>query len=226
MLRLEGGGADCLIFLPGFMASPRSYTGLLAPLAGHGITVLVPQFYGRGFGALRGAADVRQEAAAAAELVRQQASGRVVLGGHSRGGQAAWLAAGLLTDEGLSVGLALVDPVDGRSRRPRAPVATARPAQFACRSLILGAGIAGPCAPDGVNHEQFARATPGAAHIVVTGLGHADVLSGGSRILGRRLCHGGRNPDAGRWIASQLLAGFVRGWVPTVGRHEGFQRVR
>lgn len=84
-----------LVFLPGFMSSAKSYTALLAPLVDAGVAVEVPQLYPRGLGALRGKHSVRQEAADAATLVREL-SGPVFLAGHSRGGQAAWLAAGEL----------------------------------------------------------------------------------------------------------------------------------
>lgn len=154
-----------------------------------------------------------QEAAAAADLVRSTAAQRrtasVVLGGHSRGGQAAWRAAALMARDGLPAGVVLVDPVDGEGRAPTGPVTTASPAGFGCPVLIIGAGIAGRCAPDGVNHRAFASAAPQARHVVVRSLGHADVLQGAARSMGRRLCPGRDNPDVGRAACSALVTTFV-----------------
>jgi pimeloyl-ACP methyl ester carboxylesterase len=210
-----------LVFLPGFMTSPTSYAALLEPLSAHGIEVIAPRLYPRGLGALRGKHTVRQEAADTAALVGEL-PGRVFLAGHSRGGQAAWLAAGEAPIEGLL----LLDPVDGQGRRPRTSLSTRVSSPFRGPAWILGAGIGGPCAPVGANHEQFARATPGAVHLVVHDLGHADMLAGRARSLGRRLCGGGKDPDAARELCTRLLADFVSGEVPGPGEHEGFRRIR
>lgn len=203
MLRLDGG-PDTLIFLPGFMTAPGAYRQLLEPVAAAGLTVLVPQLYPRGVRALLGGYSVVDEAAAAARLVGEQ-SGRVLLAGHSRGGQAAWRAAGLVA----VAGLCLVDPVDGQGRAPQAPTATAEPARFNCPTLIIGAGHGGKCAPAAVNFEHFAEATPFADVVVVEAMGHADMLSGRARDLGRRLCGGGPDPDAYRGECSQRMIDFL-----------------
>ena len=223
MLRLDGTGDSSLVFLPGFMTAPGAYRRLLEPVAFAGVTVLVPELYRRGVAALRGRVSIRSEAQAAADLAGAL-PGRVFLGGHSRGGQAAWLAAGMLAER--AAGVCLVDPVDGHARRPDGPSSTRHPAAFTCPALVIGAGHGGPCAPVAVNHEQFARATPKAAHVVVDDLGHADMLDGRSRFLGRWLCGGGRDPDAARMVCSQLLVDLVTGRLPEVGEHPGFRRSR
>ena len=41
---------------------------------------------------------------------------------------------------------------------------------------------------------------------MVTDLGHADILEGRARSLGRRLCGGGRDPDRARDAVTALLA--------------------
>jgi len=218
--RREPGGDRTLLFLPGFMIAASSYTALQEPL---GVSLVVPQLYPRGLAALRGKHSVTAEAAAVAALVAD-IPGRVFLAGHSRGGQAAWLAAGALG--GHVAGLCLVDPVDGQGRRPVRDLSTRRGTEYAGSTWIIGAGVAGPCAPVGANHEQFARATPQAVQLVVPDLGHADILQGRARGLGRRLCGGGRNPDAARALCTGLLAALMAGEVPDVGEHPGFRRVR
>ncbi len=215
MLVLAGSGDQVLVFLPGFLSAASSYRALLEPVAAAGTTVLVPQLYRRGIGALAGRVPVSAEASAAADLVRatadQRGTSSVFLAGHSRGGQAAWRAAGLLAAEGRPAGLVLFDPVDGEGRRPSAPAATAAPAAFACPTLVIGAGLGGRCAPEPVNHRAFATATPHARYVVVRGFGHADVLEGRARLLGRRLCGGADDPDPGRDACSSLLTAFLAG---------------
>ena len=210
-------GGFVVVFLPGFMSAASSYRALLEPLSEQGISVLVPQLYRRGLAALSGRATVLDEAVAAAALVRRTAvehpHAAVVLGGQSRGGQAAWRAANLLATEQpgefgrvLPEALVLIDPVDGEGRDSSRPSATVSPAAFTGRTLVIGAGIGGRCAPDPVNPRQFAAATPQARHDVVTDLGHADILEGRARSLGRRLCGGGRDPDRARDAVTALLA--------------------
>ncbi len=213
---LEGAGDSLLVFLPGFLNSPSAYADLLAPLSACGTTVVVEQLYARGPAVLTGRFTVRDEAAAAVAVVRRETAARrprtVVLAGHSRGGQAAFLAAGELAMAGdLLTAVALVDPVDGEGRAPTAPVSTVGGARFGCRSLVVGAALGGRCAPVPVNHAVFAAAIPQARHAVVRELGHADMLGGRSRTFGRRLCGGADDPDPGRALCTQLLAALVDG---------------
>jgi pimeloyl-ACP methyl ester carboxylesterase len=213
-LVLDGGGDALLVLLPGFLNTPAAYADLLAPLTAHGTTVVVEQLYARGPAALTGRFTVRAEALAAAEVVRRETRIRsprtVVLAGHSRGGQAAFLAAGELARTGDRLdALGLVDPVDGEGRAPTVPVSTAGGAAFDCRTLVIGAALGGRCAPEPVNHEVFAAAIPQARHVVVGELGHADMLGGRSRAFGRRLCGGAADPDPGRALCTALLAALV-----------------
>ena len=218
VLRLDPAtpGERTLVFLPGFMTAADSYRALLEPLTLQGISVVVPQLYRRGIGALTGRATVEQEAADAADLVRDLAPrGPVWLGGHSRGGQAAFRAANLLATDraaaGILRGLVLVDPVDGSGRAPTARTATAAPALFSIPCLIVGAGLGGRCAPEPVNHRAFADAVPSARHVVVTRLGHGDVLDDRPRARARRLCGGADDPDPGRCAVTALVIAAVLG---------------
>jgi pimeloyl-ACP methyl ester carboxylesterase len=213
-LVLEGGGDALLVLLPGFLNTPAAYADLLAPLPAQGTTVVVEQLYARGPAALTGRFTVRDEARAAAEVVRRETRARaprtVVLAGHSRGGQAAFLAADLLAEAGDQLdAVGLVDPVDGEGRAPSAPVSTVGGARFGCRAIVLGAALGGRCAPEPVNHEVFAAAIPQARHVVVRELGHTDMLGGRSRTFGRRLCGGADDPDPGRALCTQLLGALV-----------------
>lgn len=226
VLTVPGTGPGVLVLLPGFMIAPAGYAVLARALAGSGPTVMVPELYRRGIGALAGRVDVTEEAVRAADLVRDIARDhpgeRVHLAGHSRGGQAAWRATGVLAGgtgrrSGAGSGpasLMLVDPVDGAGRNPTAPTSTTVPVTWTVPTLVLGAGVEGRCAPVAVNHRQFARADPASRHVVVTGLGHADLLDGRSRSFGRRLCGGGPDPDAARGV----LVAMLQAWIGAVSR--------
>ncbi|WP_420121848.1 chlorophyllase/cutinase-like alpha/beta fold protein [Nakamurella sp.] len=221
MLTVAGAwaGSGVIVLLPGFMIAPAGYEALARSLAGAGPTVVVPQLYRRGIGALAGRVDIADEAVRAADLVRatvrDHPGSPLHLAGHSRGGQAAWRATGLLAAAGCGpASLVVIDPVDGAGRNPTVPTSTAMPVSWAVPTLVLGAGVEGRCAPAPVNHRQFARAAPAARHLVVEGLGHADLLDGRSRSFGRRLCGGGPDPDAARGV----LAAVLLAWIEAVGR--------
>ena len=227
------------------MTAPSSFRALLTPLQDAGLEVVVPRLYRRGWRALSGGFSPVDEAVRARELVTSLRTTRtsvpIWLGGHSRGGQAAWRCAEMLATRDLGTsalfppadrgeparacdsgdlvspaqdtptlaGLILVDPVDGAGRRPSGPDACARPASFDLPTLIIGAGRGGSCAPTAVNHEVFAAAAPTASHVVVTQLGHADVLSGPALRVGRALCGGGPDPVAARLRVSALMLAAI-----------------
>jgi pimeloyl-ACP methyl ester carboxylesterase len=207
------GDERVAVFLHGFMTAPESYRAMLAPLTAAGWRVVTPSLYPRGIAALSGRHPVEREAADAADLVRSLVADggvRLVLAGHSRGGQAAWRAANLLAADVLLDALVLLDPVDGGGRAPQVPAATTDPVAFTCPTLVVGAGLGGRCVPESVNHEVFAAASPAARHVVVPLLGHADILEGRARSFGRRLCGGAPDPDEGRSAVSSLLVSFAR----------------
>lgn len=206
-------GDRALVLLPGFLSTSAAYSALVAPLREAGYAVEVPALAPGRLALLTGRYTVEDEAVDAAALVRGlvESGQRVLLAGHSRGGQAAFLAAGLLATAGDQVdAVALIDPVDGEGRAPTAPTSTAGgAAAFSRRALVLGAALGGRCAPDPVNHTVFAAAIPQARHVVVRELGHTDMLGGRSRTFGRRLCGGAPDPDPGRAACTELLAALV-----------------
>ena len=143
------GGERVLVLLPGFVTPARSYTGLVSPLvvSDPGLRVVVPQLYRIGPGVLTGRYSVAQEALDAADLVTDLARSGVPvwLAGHSRGGQAAWLAAEALEGHARPAGLVLIDPVDHAGPRST----TARPPRFSMECLVIGAGSRLPVRPSG-----------------------------------------------------------------------------
>lgn len=211
-----------LVLLPGFLSSPRSYAALIAPLVERGVDVVVPSLAPSRWALLTGRYAVEQEGADAAKLVRRMVDeGRsVVLAGHSRGGQAALRAARILVADPHAAerlaALVLVDPVDGGGRRPTGRTTTAFRTTLGVPATVVGAGHGGPCAPQPVNHVVFADAVPDARHVVVEGMGHADLLAGPERGLGRRLCGGAADPDPARALVGALLLEAVEGRDPAM----------
>jgi pimeloyl-ACP methyl ester carboxylesterase len=222
------GGDRVLVLLPGFIAPAHAYAGLVDSLveSDPGLRVRVPQLYDISPGVLAGRYSVTQEAQQAADVVARLARPGVPvwLAGHSRGGQAAWLAAEDLEERSPVAGLVLIDPVDSAGTRS----VTARPPRFATECLVIGAGVGSRCAPAGRNHERFAAAAPRRIHATVRGCGHADMLTGRSLRFGRTLCSGGPDPRRARATVTALIAAHLRGELAphlVVGRSVGRPRL-
>ena len=205
---LGAEASDCLLFVPGFMTSVEAYRGLLEPLVGPHLQVGILGFVPPGLRALLGRVSPQREAeqvaAVAAERLGRGQS--VWLGGHSRGGQVAWLAAELVEPAGLLV----VDPVDGQGPRS-GPDVTLRPPTFGVSPVVIALGEPGRCAPAALGPRRFAAADPRAELVVVDGAGHADILSGSSAGRGRRLCPGSGDPEAIRSRVTDLLRARLPG---------------
>lgn len=204
-----------VVFFHGFMTSPSSYRTVLTMLATEAL-VAAPRMYRPGPAVLAGRPSVVQEAEAAVgiveQLVAEHRPGELWLGGHSRGGQVAWLVAEHVGPSGVIV----IDPVDGVGRNPTGLHAAARPATFTARTLVIGAGRGGRCAPDAMNHEHFAAAAPsGSVHLVIATMGHGDLLDDRAAGLARRMCGGSEHPDLDRRTVGLLAAGFLHGALPT-----------
>lgn len=204
-----------VVFFHGFMTTPTSYRTVLGALADERTVVVAPRMYRPGPAVLAGHPTATQEAAAGVSVVDEvrQSYGpeELWLAGHSRGGQVAWIVAGDAAPDGVIV----VDPVDGGGRKATRLNATAEPAKFASRTLVIGAGSGGRCAPDPVNHRHFAAAAPpGATHVVVDDMGHADLLDDRPRRAARLLCPGHIHPDLARRTVVELMRAFLDGALP------------
>ncbi|MGB7877489.1 MAG: hypothetical protein WBL31_01920 [Ilumatobacteraceae bacterium] len=202
--------AHLIVFFPGFMVSPWSYRALFASIVSDRTSIVAPQMYRRGPGPLMGHPSPSEEAEAGILLVERLAATRRVdevwLAGHSRGGQIAWRVAEQVDPDGVVV----IDPVDGAGRHPTTPVAAAEPATFTARTLVVGAGLGGRCAPAAVNHQHFAAAAPpDATHVVLDSMGHGDLLDDRPARASRLMCGGSSDPRRERGTVAELIRRFV-----------------
>jgi pimeloyl-ACP methyl ester carboxylesterase len=204
--------ARVIVFFPGFMLSPWSYRSLFGAIVSDRTSIVAPQMYRRGPGALAGHPSPTEEARQGIRIVEHVVATRrpdeVWLAGHSRGGQVAWRVAGQVDADGVVV----IDPVDGAGRHPTTLAAAASPATFTARTLVVGAGLGGRCAPASVNHEHFAAAAPpGSTHVVIDSMGHGDVLDDRPARAARRLCGGSTDHRHERRTVADLIERFVSG---------------
>jgi alpha-beta hydrolase superfamily lysophospholipase len=202
--------ARVIVFFSGFMLSPWSYRSLFASIVSDRTSIVAPQMYRRGPGALAGHPSPSEEAEQGIRIVDHVVATRrpdeVWLAGHSRGGQVAWRVAEQVDPDGVVV----IDPVDGAGRHPTTLAAAAEPAGFAARTLVVGAGLGGRCAPASVNHEHFADAAPpGSTHVVIASMGHGDVLDDRPARASRLLCGGSADPRHERNTVADVIARFV-----------------
>lgn len=208
--RANGPVERLIVFFPGFMVSPWGYRSLLASIVSGRTSIVAPQMYRRGPRALAGHPSAGEEAEQGVRLVEHLRATRSLtelwLAGHSRGGQVAWRVAERVDPDGVIV----LDPVDGAGRHPTSLVAAAAPAGFTARTLVIGAGLGGRCAPDPVNHRHFAAAAPpGSTHVVIDSMGHGDVLDDRPARASRRLCGGSADPVRERRAVAELITRFV-----------------
>lgn len=196
----------------GFQGRTLHLDGLAQHIAGYGILVVAPQMVAPGPAALLALPSVEEEAAAALRLTRWILDGGLhrqlgiggpvpplVVAGHSRGGGVAWM---MSARERRIRGVVGIDPVS-TSVRPALP----RPL---ARTLVLAAGVEGPCAPIGRRHERFAVSrSAGDVHLLVCELGHADVLDGTAAKLAGFICGSGRRHADAKRTCGGLVVSFL-----------------
>lgn len=202
--------ARVIVFFSGFMLSPWSYRSLFASIVSDRTSIVAPQMYRRGPGALAGHPSPKEEAEQGVRVVEHIVATRrpdeVWLAGHSRGGQVAWRVAEYVDPDGVVV----IDPVDGAGRNPTTLAAAAEPARFNARTLVIGAGLGGGCVPAPVNHQHFAAASPSSAtHVVIDTMGHGDILDDRPARAARLLCGGSADPRYERNTVAGLIRRFV-----------------
>jgi len=220
---VESGTYPVVQFQHGFTADIRTYDTMLSHVASHGFIVVAPQIYPAD-GIPLGKPTAADEALGAEAVARWSLDhaaavvgsaddgGALLLTGHSRGGKVAWLTAlGGRVPVLLLVG---VDPVDGRgsfllSAQPEAlPTVVAEGPP----SVIIGMGLAGPCAPQGDDYRHFFDRTPSPSTLfVVSGHAHGDMLD--DEVDSGPLCGTGPARAAARATVAGVMTAALRAAV-------------
>lgn len=155
---------------------------------------------------------------------------KIALSGHSRGGKAAFaLVLGkTATPKSLKFSALIgIDPVDGmdKGKQTPPPVLTYVPHSFDLEMpvMVIGSGLGEvrknplfpPCAPKGVNHEDFFKeCRKPACYFVAKDYGHLDMLDDGTKgIRGKStycLCKNGKSREPMRSFVGGVVVAFLR----------------
>ncbi|MED6127837.1 hypothetical protein PIB30_091961 [Stylosanthes scabra] len=229
------GSYPVIVFFHGFFILNTSYNKLLRHIASHGYIVVAPKLLS-GIIPMDGPSEVKF----AAEIVNWIAEGlqpclpdnveaqleSLVLAGHSRGGKTAFAVALGKCDVQINLKIKVllgIDPAEGRNKMLIKPphVLTYKPESLnlGMPVLVIGTGLGPekssffsmPCAPDGVNHEEYYRECKApCAHFVIQDYGHMDMLDEGV-MTPKCFCKNGKGPkDLMRNTISGLVVAFLR----------------
>lgn len=163
-------------------------------------------------------------------LVRPNLS-KLVLAGHSRGGKTAFALALKKAATTLKFSVLIgVDPVDGmdKGKQTPPPVLTYVPHSFDLDMpvMVIGSGLGEikrhplfpPCAPKGVNHEDFFHeCQKPACYFVVKDYGHLDMLDDDTKgIRGKAsycLCKNGKSREPMRKSIGGIIVAFMKAYL-------------
>ncbi|MFN8026777.1 MAG: hypothetical protein U0W40_10625 [Acidimicrobiia bacterium] len=199
------------LFLPGFACPTHAYGAFLASIGASGVAITAHDPSRGLFAQVTGRSTPDEEAGRIVAVAEELRAGTapLVLAGHSRGGFVAYLAAA----EVQPAALVLVDPVSGGGP-PWAKPDPLPAIGWAGPTLVLGCGKGGHCAPEGRNHEVFTASLAWSGvdctHLVVDDSGHADMLDGHLRTMGRLVCSRGSDPDRARAALADHVVSFLR----------------
>jgi len=216
------GAYPVIVLQHAFQITNHSYDQIAAHIASHGFIVVLPRMYDPGIGPIIGMPTAALETERAAVVVDwiparlERLPGiefnniNIGLAGHSRGGKVAFGVATAGNDRVAA--LVGIDPVDGTGgpggNQPRV---TGEPFAFEISTLIIGAGIAGACAPEGDNYVQFFEASPSPSKLVVaTDYGHGDMLDEETAALAASVCASNDDREPMRRLTAGLLVAFFR----------------
>ncbi|KAG6428026.1 hypothetical protein SASPL_112274 [Salvia splendens] len=236
---IEEGVFPVLLFLHGYLLYNSFYSLLLQHIASHGFIVVAPQLY------LIAGSDSNGEIKTSAEITNWLALGlgqllppnvkadlgKLGLAGHSRGGKVAFALALRKSTSLKFSALIGIDPVDGSDvgKQTPPPVLTYVPHSFdldGTAVLVVGAGLGEvrrnplfpPCAPKGVNHQDFySECCKPAYYCVAKDYGHLDMLDDDTNgIRGRStycLCKNGESRGPMRIFVGGILVAFLKAYL-------------
>ncbi|KAK7345905.1 hypothetical protein VNO77_16521 [Canavalia gladiata] len=235
---LEAGEFSLLLFLHGYLLYNSFYSQLIQHIASHGFIVIAPQLY------TVAGPDASDEIHSVAAITNWLCEGlckflppnvtpnfsKLALGGHSRGGKTAFALAlrklNITTNLKFSA-LIGVDPVDGmdKGKQTPPPVLSHVPHSFDfdMAVMVVGSGLGEvkrnplfpPCAPKGVNHENFfSECKKPAWYFVAKDYGHSDMLDDDTKgIRGKAtycLCKNGESRKPMRRFVGGVIVAFLK----------------
>ncbi|THF97429.1 hypothetical protein TEA_007304 [Camellia sinensis var. sinensis] len=239
------GEFPLLLLLHGYLLYNSFYSQLIRHIASHGFIVIAPQLY------TVAGPDSTDEIKSAAAITDWLPSGlhkvlpthvqpnltKIGLSGHSRGGKAAFaLALGKVTTPSLKFSALIgIDPVDGmdKGKQTPPPVLTYIPHSFNLDMavLVIGSGLGEvkknplfpPCAPKGINHEDFYKeCCEPACYFVAKDYGHVDMLDDETKgIRGKTsycLCKNGKSREPMRRFVGGVMVAFMKAYLEACGR--------
>ncbi|XP_061353240.1 chlorophyllase-1-like [Gastrolobium bilobum] len=236
------GAYYVIMFCHGFCIRNSFYSKLLGHLASHGFIVVAPQLFGNGL-PLSGPNEVEFAGKVVDWIAKelqpllpehvQAKLKNLVLVGHSKGGKTAFaVALGYAKTKLNFSALVGIDPVAGLSKckicRTFPHILTGVPESFNLNIpvAVIGTGLgpekpnccAPPCAPHGVNHDEFFNeCKPPCVHFVAKDYGHMDMLDDETpglvgTILSKCMCKNGTGPkDLMRRTVGGLIVAFLKG---------------
>ncbi|KAL3812570.1 hypothetical protein ACJIZ3_013838 [Penstemon smallii] len=237
----EKGVFPVLLLLHGYLLYNTFYSQLIQHIASHGFIVVAPQLY-----SIAGP-NATEEINITTEIVNWLPKGlsnllppdvqpnlsKLGLAGHSRGGKVAF-ALSLRKPSTTSLHISAligIDPVDGmdKGKQTPPPVLTYIPNSFNLDNtavLVIGSGLGEvqrnrffpPCAPCGVNHEDFYKeCCEPAYHFVAKDYGHLDMLDDDTKgIRGKAsycLCKNGECREPMRRFVGGIVVAFLKAYL-------------
>nr|AHZ35334.1 chlorophyllase [Picrorhiza kurrooa] len=238
----ETGIYPVLLFLHGYLLYNSFYSQLIQHIASHGFIVVAPQLY-----SVAGP-DTNEEIKITAQITNWLSQGlsrflpphvkpnlsTLVLAGHSRGGKVAFALAlnkSHTTSPLKFSALIGIDPVDGmdKGKQTPPPVLTYVPHSFNLDGtpvLVIGSGLGEvkknplfpPCAPKGVNHEDFYNeCCKPAYYFLAKDYGHLDVLDDDTKgIRGKStycVCKNGESREPMRKFVAGVVVAFMKAYL-------------
>ncbi|KAB2625464.1 chlorophyllase-2 [Pyrus ussuriensis x Pyrus communis] len=198
------GKLPMLLLLHGYLLSNSFYSQLINHIASHGFIVIAPQLY---------------------TIVGPNSSDEI----KSTAAIINWLSEGLYTSLKFST-LIGIDPVDGMDtgKQTPPPMLTYVPQSFDLEMpvMVIGSGLGEvkrnilfpPCAPKGVNHEDFFNECwKLACYFVAKDYGHLDMLNDHTKeITGKAtycLCKNGNSRQPMRRFVGGVMVAFIKAYL-------------
>ncbi|XP_023548652.1 chlorophyllase-2, chloroplastic [Cucurbita pepo subsp. pepo] len=236
----DAGEFQVLLLIHGYLLYNTFYSQLIHQIASHGFIVIAPQLY-----SVAGP-DTSEEIKATAAVINWLPEGlrqhlpphvnpnlnKIALSGHSRGGKTSFALALALAEQKSPKLSALIglDPVDGTGsgKQTHPPVLKYIPQSFdlGVPVLVIGSGLGElkrnplfpPCAPKGINHEEFFEECRNPAHyFVAKDYGHLDLLddeTGGLRGKASYcLCKNGESREPMRRFVGGAVVAFLKAYL-------------